>query len=69
MNAPIPDLNKCVYVRTNYSSSFMYRRSEFFYESLQIAFPNNVLVISFTAKVNSTARHPTEEKGEVSRVH
>ncbi len=33
-----------------------------FYEYLQIAFPNNVL-ISFVAKVNSTARHPTEESG------
>ncbi len=34
----------------------------FFYESLQIAFPNNVLA-SFTSKVNSTARHATEERG------
>ncbi len=46
-----PDLPKCVYVRANHSwSSFIYRRSEykvFFYESLQIAFPNNVLVSQF----------------------
>ncbi len=32
-----------------------------FDESLQIAFPNNVLV-------NQSARHPTEERGGVSRV-
>ncbi len=30
----------------------------FFYESLQITFPNNVLVSRFRAKVNSTASHP-----------
>ncbi len=36
-----------------------------FYESLQIFFPNN----SFAAKVNSTARHPMEERGGVSRAH
>ncbi len=50
MNAPIPDLNKCIHVCTNHSwSSFIYRRSEYkgFYESLQIAFPNNVLVSQF----------------------
>ncbi len=48
-----PDLPKCIYVCANHSiSSFIYRRSECkgFYESLQIAFPNNVLV-SFAAEV------------------
>ncbi len=47
---PIPDLHKCVFIRPNHSwSSFIYRRSEYkgFYESLQIAFPNNVLVSQF----------------------
>ncbi len=50
-NAPIPDLPKCVNVRANHSwSSFIYRRSKYkgFYESLQIAFPNNVLVSLFS---------------------
>ncbi len=37
-----------------------------FYESLQI--PNNVLVSQFHGKVNSTARHLSEERGGVSRV-
>ncbi len=36
-----------------------------FYESLLIFFPNN----SFAAKVNSTACHPMEERGGVSRAH
>ncbi len=48
-NAP-SDLPKCVYVRTNHSwSSFTYRNAYkvLFYESLQIAFPNNVLVSKF----------------------
>ncbi len=40
-----------------------------FYESLQIAFPNNVLVSQFRADVYSTARHSTEERGRVSRAH
>ncbi len=47
MNAPVPDLHKCVYVRANHWwSSFIYRRREYkgFYGSLQIAVPNNVLV-------------------------
>ncbi len=44
-----------------------------FYECLQITFPNNVLVrkldmwLKFT--VMRTARHPTEERGGVSRAH
>ncbi len=46
-----PDLPKCVYVCVNHSrSSFTSESSEYtfcFYESLQIAFPNNVLVIQF----------------------
>ncbi len=48
-----------------------YRSSEYksFYESLQNAFPNNVLVSQFRAKVNSTARHSTEERGGVNRAH
>ncbi len=44
------DLPKSVYVHANhYWSSFTYRRSEYkvFYDSLQIAFPNNVLVNKF----------------------
>ncbi len=42
-----------------------------FYESLQIAFPNNVLVSQFRgpANVNSTAHHPMEERGGASRAH
>ncbi len=46
-------------MRANHSwSSFIYRWSEYkgFYESLQIAFPNNELA-SFVAEVYSTARH------------
>ncbi len=49
VNVPIPDLHKCIYVRPNHLwSSFIYR-SEYkgFYESLQITFPNNVLVSQF----------------------
>ncbi len=53
-NGPIPNLHLCFI----YRSEYMF----FFYESLQIAFPNNVLA-SFTSKVNSTARHTTEERG------
>ncbi len=40
----------------------------FFYESLQIAFPNNVLVIQFRGWSLVSAGHPTEERGGVSRV-
>ncbi len=49
-NEPIPNLHKCIYVRPNQSwSSFIHRRSEYkgLYESLQIVFPNNVLVSQF----------------------
>ncbi len=55
MNALIPVLHKCIYVRPNHSwSSFIYRRSEYkgFYESLQIAFPNNVLVSQFRSMLH-----------------
>ncbi len=49
-NAP-PDLPKCIYVCANHSwFSFTYRRSEYkvcFYESLLIAFPNNMLLSKF----------------------
>ncbi len=41
-------------------------------ESLQIAFPNNVLVASFkmnVAKVNSLSESSSEERGGVSRAH
>ncbi len=41
--------------------------SMFFYESFQSAFPNNVLVSQFCSW--STAHHPTEERGGVSRAH
>ncbi len=37
--------------------------------SLQIIFFNNVLVSNFWAKVNITARQPTEERGGLSRAH
>ncbi len=40
-----------------------------FYESLQIAFPNNVLVSQFRGWSLQSARHLTEEKGGVSRAH
>ncbi len=40
-----------------------------FYESLQIAFPNNVLVSQFHGWSLQSARHPTEERGGVSRAH
>ncbi len=40
----------------------------FFYESLQIAFPNNVLVIQFLGWSLVSAGHPTEERGGASRV-
>ncbi len=60
-----PDLPKCIYVRINYSwSSFTYSRSDYkgFYESLQIAFPNNVLVNQFRGWSLQSARHSTEER-------
>ncbi len=70
-DAPIP-----IYINapvcTNHSwSSFIYRRSEYkgFYESLQIAFPNNVLVSQFRGWSLRSAHHPTEERGGVSRAH
>ncbi len=47
VNAPIPDLPKCVYVRVNNSWSSFYRCEYNVYESLQIAFPSNVLVSQF----------------------
>ncbi len=40
-----------------------------FYESLQIAFPNNVLVSQFRSCSLQSARHSTEERGGVSRAH
>ncbi len=49
MNVPIPNLHKCIYVRPNHLWSSFICRSEYkgFYETLQIAFPNNVLVSQF----------------------
>ncbi len=41
----------------------------FFYESLQIAFPNNVLVSQFRSWSLQSARHSTEKRGGVSRAH
>ncbi len=41
----------------------------FFYEALQIAFPNNVLEIQFRGWSLQSARHPTEERGGASRAH
>ncbi len=38
----------------------------FFNESLQIAFPNNVLVSQFRSWSLQSARHSTEERGEQS---
>ncbi len=40
-----------------------------FYESLQIAFPNNVPVSQFRGRSLQSARHSTEERGGVSRAH
>ncbi len=50
---------------------FIYRRSEYkgFYESLHITFPNNLLVNQFRGWTLQSARHPTEERGGVSRAH
>ncbi len=72
-NVLILNLPKCVYVRANHSwSSFTYRRSEYkdFYETLQIAFPNNVLVSKFHAKwlkfTVCSSPHGGEGRGEQS---
>ncbi len=40
-----------------------------FYESLQITFPNNVLVSQFHDWSLQSAPHPTEERGGVGRAH
>ncbi len=40
-----------------------------FYESLQIAFPNNELVSQFHGWCLQSVRHSTEERGGVSRAH
>ncbi len=62
-------LRKCVYVRANHSwSSFIYRR-RFLNESLQIAFPNYVLLNKFTmnaAKVNSLRECALGKRGAES---
>ncbi len=50
-----PDLPKCVYVHTNLEEVSV----RFFYESLQIAFPNSVLT-----KVNSLRELVMEQRGE-----
>ncbi len=39
------------------------------YESLQIAFPNNVLISQFRNWSLQSARHSTEERGGVRRAH
>ncbi len=41
----------------------------FVYESLQIAFPNNVLVSQFRGCSLQSAHHSTEERGGVIRAH
>ncbi len=43
--------------------------SKGFYESLQIAFPNNVLVSQFRGWSLQSVGHSTEERGGVSRAH
>ncbi len=51
MNAPIPDLHKCIYVCPNHLwSNLTFRRSEYkgFYESLQIAIPNNIAFLGLS---------------------
>ncbi len=59
----IPDLPKCVCSRESFVMQlYLQKKYTFFYESLQIAFPNNVLV-------SQSARHTTEERGRVSRAH
>ncbi len=41
----------------------------FFYESLQIASPNNVLVRQFRGCSLQSAHHSMEERGGVSKAH
>ncbi len=63
------NLPKCVYVRGNYLwSSLTYGRSEYnvFYETLQITFPNNVLVSQFRSwsKQYCSSLHGREGRGQ-----
>ncbi len=67
-NVPIPDIHKCIYVHANNSSSTEKVSKRVFYESLQIAFPNNV-VSQFRSCSLKSARCSTEERGGVSRAH
>ncbi len=63
------DLPKRVYVHANhYWSSFTYRRSEYkvFYDSLQIAFPNNVLVNKFRGKNLQSLRERLGEQSSLA---
>ncbi len=69
LNASIPDLPKCIYVRANHSwSSFIYWSSEykgFLQKSLQIAFPKMCWLASFVAEVYSLLVTP-RKRGAVS---
>ncbi len=68
-----PDLPKCVclrkIIRDPASSTEEVSIRVFFYESLQITFPNNVLVSQFLGWSLQSARHSTEEREGVSRAH
>ncbi len=56
-------------IRDPASSTEEVSLSFFFYKSLQIAYPNNVLVSKFRDWCLQSACHPMEERGGVSRAH
>ncbi len=62
--------SRSAYVRANHSwSSFIFRRSiRVLYDSLKIAFSNNMVVSQFWGWSLQHARPSTEERGGVSRV-
>ncbi len=64
-------LNVFMFTANHSWSSFIYRRREYkgFDESLQIIFPNNVLVSQFRGWSLQSAHHLMEERGGVSRAH
>ncbi len=71
-NAPIPVcVNASMFTRIirEPASSTEQVSIRVFYESLQIAFPNNVLVCQFRGWNVQYAHYPTEERGRVSRAH
>ncbi len=74
-NAPSIYLNASMFSANHSWSSFIYRRIEykfFLNESLQTAFPDNVLISKFqmnAAKLNSPSESSSEERGGVSRAH